>query len=190
MTWKVRGGAGGCGARAMQLELLHSLHADSREWRIIYSCSTLNPGITLTALRVVPSAPLCPTPLLRAGSALAEPPSVDRRNQAIKLLQAANPGLTVSYTLPVLPAGLTADGVYLIQSAVKYGARVDVVNLMTMDFGDSAAPAADGRMGTFAIWAAGNTSAQATAAGMTTKVRVRGAGRRFEGCWGAVGASR
>ena len=111
------------------------------------------------------------------GSAVADHASIDRRNQAIKLLQAANPGMTVSYTLPVLPSGLTADGVYVLQSAVKYGARVDVVNLMTMDFGDSAAPAADGRMGAYSIWAAGNTSAQATAAGMTTKVRACSDGR-------------
>lgn len=54
--------------------------------------------------------------------------------------QARNPGLTLSYTLPVLPAGLTADGVKLLQSCVANGVRVDVVNLMTMDYGDSAAP--------------------------------------------------
>ena len=105
------------------------------------------------------------------GTAVNDHASIDRRNQAIKLLQAANPTLTVSYTLPVLPSGLTADGVYLLQSAVKFGARVDVVNLMTMDFGDSAAPVPDGRMGTYSIWAAGNTPAQASAVGMTTKVR-------------------
>ena len=54
--------------------------------------------------------------------------------------QAANPGLTLSYTLPVLPDGLTADGVRLLESAAKAGVRVDVLNIMTMDYGDSAAP--------------------------------------------------
>lgn len=55
-------------------------------------------------------------------------------------MQAANPGLTVSFTLPVLPAGLTADGVRLLQSCVSHGVRVDVLNIMSMDYGDSAAP--------------------------------------------------
>lgn len=46
----------------------------------------------------------------------------------------------MSFTLPVLPAGLTADGVKLLESCVKHGVRVDVLNIMTMDYGDSAAP--------------------------------------------------
>ena len=54
--------------------------------------------------------------------------------------QAANPGLTISFTLPVLPAGLTADGINLLRDALAKGVRVGVVNLMTMDYGDSAAP--------------------------------------------------
>lgn len=54
--------------------------------------------------------------------------------------QAANPGLTLSYTLPVLPAGLTADGVALLVNARARGVRLDVLNIMTMDYGDSAAP--------------------------------------------------
>lgn len=55
-------------------------------------------------------------------------------------LQAANPGLTISYTLPVLPTGLTPNGVALLANAVQRGVRVDVVNIMTMDYGDVAAP--------------------------------------------------
>ena len=54
--------------------------------------------------------------------------------------QAANPGLRVSYTLPVLPAGLTADGVDLLRNTVSHGVLIDVLNIMTMDYGDSAAP--------------------------------------------------
>jgi hypothetical protein len=58
----------------------------------------------------------------------------------VPLLQAAYPGLTVSFTLPVLPTGLTADGVSMLQDAHAAGVRIDVINLMTMDYGDSAAP--------------------------------------------------
>ena len=43
--------------------------------------------------------------------------------------------LQVWYTLPVLPTGLTGDGLYVLQSAQKYGVKVAGVNLMTMDFG-------------------------------------------------------
>lgn len=74
------------------------------------------------------------------GGAVADPPSVDRRNQALAALKRANPGLNISYTLPVLPTGLTADGVNLLRSAVANGFVPDVINVMAMDFGDSAAP--------------------------------------------------
>jgi chitinase len=41
----------------------------------------------------------------------------------------------ISYTLPVLPTGLTEDGIAVLQSAIDYGVEVDVVNIMTMNFG-------------------------------------------------------
>ncbi len=47
-------------------------------------------------------------------------------------MQANNPALTISYCLPVLPSGLTADGVALLASAVAQGVRVDEVAVMTM----------------------------------------------------------
>jgi hypothetical protein len=92
------------------------------------------------------------------GGAIAHRDSVDRRNLAIAGLQqaaaAAGRTLHVSYTLPVLPTGLTPDGVYLLESAKARGVQVDVVNIMAMDYGDSAAPNPQGRMGDYAIQAA------------------------------------
>ncbi|MCH8922204.1 MAG: sugar hydrolase, partial [Planctomycetes bacterium] len=92
------------------------------------------------------------------GAAVADRESVDRRNQAIAGLQqaaaAAGTTLEVSYTLPVLPSGLTADGVYVLESAVARGVNIGVVNIMAMDYGDSAAPNPDGQMGDYAIEAA------------------------------------
>lgn len=89
------------------------------------------------------------------GAATADKASVDRRNQAIATLQAeaaaAGKELHVRYTLPVLPTGLTPDGLYVLQSAKKYGVAVGVVNGMAMDYGDSAAPNPQGRMGDYAI---------------------------------------
>lgn len=80
----------------------------------------------------VRSSPATPVPPPCSSPAAPVPPALP--------LQAANPGLTVSYTLPVLPAGLTHNGVDLLANAVQRGVRVDVVNVMTMDYGDSAAP--------------------------------------------------
>src|SRR5262249_4671431 len=98
------------------------------------------------------------------GAAVADRASIDRRNQAIAGLQrdaaAAGRPLDVSYTLPVLPSGLTADGLYVIQSAVRLGANVSLVNIMTMDYGDSAAPNPAGKMGDYAIAAANSLFSQ------------------------------
>ncbi|HZS76792.1 MAG TPA: carbohydrate-binding protein [Ktedonobacteraceae bacterium] len=58
----------------------------------------------------------------------------DKRNKAIAALEAANPGLTVSFTLPVLPSGLTQDGLNLVQNAVQNGVSISVVNIMAMDY--------------------------------------------------------
>jgi hypothetical protein len=68
------------------------------------------------------------------GSAVAEPASVSLRSQALARLQAANSGLKISLTLPVLPSGLTADGVNVVKAARDAGVNLDVVNIMAMDY--------------------------------------------------------
>ncbi|SHN47586.1 chitinase [Cryptosporangium aurantiacum] len=89
------------------------------------------------------------------GGVLTDSAANDRRSQAITILQrtaaAAGKSLDVSVTLPVNPTGLTADGVSLLNSAASNGATIHAVNVMAMDFGDSAAPDPDGRMGYYAI---------------------------------------
>jgi hypothetical protein len=89
------------------------------------------------------------------GAALGNTAANDRRNQAIAILQQQNKSLSVSYTLPVLPSGLTQDGVNVLQSAKTNGANVSAVNIMAMDYG-SAFPA---DMGQNAIDAATATEA-------------------------------
>jgi chitinase len=71
------------------------------------------------------------------GGALSDTASVDRRNKAIAGLEAANPSLKITYTLPVLPSALTQPGIDLLRNAVSNNARVDVVNMMTMDYGSA-----------------------------------------------------
>jgi len=98
------------------------------------------------------------------GAWVAHDPSIARRSAAVRGLQtaAASAGreLRLWYTLPVLPSGLTADGLNVVRSALTNGVRVDGVNIMAMDYGDSAAPNPDGQMGEYAVQAASNLFAQ------------------------------
>jgi Glycosyl hydrolases family 18 len=89
------------------------------------------------------------------GAAVAEPASIQRRSQAIARLQSANPGLRVSLTLPVLPSGLTADGVNVVKKAKAAGVKLDKVNVMAMDYYQGG-----GDMGAKARKAADSTQAQ------------------------------
>jgi hypothetical protein len=68
------------------------------------------------------------------GSAVAEPASIARRSQALAQVQRQNSGLKISLTLPVLPTGLTADGVNVVRQAKNAGVNVDLVNVMAMDY--------------------------------------------------------
>ncbi|MEV7025086.1 carbohydrate binding domain-containing protein, partial [Kitasatospora sp. NPDC093558] len=68
------------------------------------------------------------------GAAIADTASNDRRSAPLAKLQQANPGLKVSFTLPVLPEGLTAEGVAIVKSARDAGVAVDLVNIMAMDY--------------------------------------------------------
>ncbi|MFI9394703.1 cellulose binding domain-containing protein [Streptomyces bauhiniae] len=90
------------------------------------------------------------------GGALPNTAANTKRAQAIAKLQADHPDLDVSYTLPVMPEGLTQDGVNLLADAKANGVRVDGVNIMAMDYG----PAYSGDMGDYAIQAATATQAQ------------------------------
>ncbi|MYS50063.1 hydrolase [Streptomyces sp. SID6013] len=71
------------------------------------------------------------------GDELADADSRALRSQAIALLQEQRSDLEVSFTLPVMPAGLDTDGLALLASANDHGVRVATVNLMTMNYGES-----------------------------------------------------
>ncbi len=58
-----------------------------------------------------------------------------QRNQAVADLEAANPGLEVSYTVPVLPSGLLSDSIITLKDAIAKGVKLTTVNIMTMDYG-------------------------------------------------------
>ncbi len=99
------------------------------------------------------------------GAAVADPASIALNAQALKLLQQQKPDLEIWYTLPVLPTGLTADGVNVVRKALEAGVKLDGVNIMAMDYGESAAPTSGPNaktMGAYAIQAAESTYAQMT----------------------------
>ncbi len=104
------------------------------------------------------------------GGAILDQASINRRNQALVGLKAANPNLVISYTLPVLPTGLVASGVNMLNSIKASGLNVNVINIMAMDYG----PANDnnGQMGLSATQAAANTHNQVVAAGLTASIGV------------------
>src|SRR5262245_16143610 len=86
------------------------------------------------------------------GSILDNAAANDRRNQALANLQqqyaAAGRTLAVDYTLPVLPTGLLGNSLSLLNNAKSHNLNVNLVNIMTMDYG----PAMD--MGQAAVSAA------------------------------------
>lgn len=90
------------------------------------------------------------------GGALPNTAANTRRAQAIAQLQKKHPGLDVSFTLPVMPEGLTQDGVNLVADTKKNGVKVSAVNIMAMDYG----PSYSGDMGTYATQAATATQGQ------------------------------
>lgn len=93
--------------------------------------------------------------------------SVDRRNKALHNLQVANPGLRVSYTLAVDRGGLPSADLNLLKNAKANGVRVDVANIMAMDYGPCYSD-----MGQAGIDAANATRNQLSSSGISASVGV------------------
>ncbi len=76
---------------------------------------------------------------------------------ALKMLQEyyISKGETIDiwFTLPILPDGLTVEGINILKQAISAGVNISGVNAMTMDYGDSAAPDPQGKMGEYGIQA-------------------------------------
>ncbi|NLU66478.1 chitinase [Streptomyces sp. HNM0574] len=94
------------------------------------------------------------------GGALPDTEANTRRAKAVAALQKEHKDLDVSFTLPVMPEGLTPDGERLLKDAKRNGVRVDAVNVMAMDYG----PSYDGDMGAYATSAAKATQKQVKSA--------------------------
>ncbi|MFC1436319.1 chitinase, partial [Streptacidiphilus sp. N1-3] len=70
------------------------------------------------------------------GDTLGDTAANTRRNQALAALQAQNPSVQVDYTLAVDPSGLESDTLNVLKDAKSKGVNVNLVNIMTMDFGN------------------------------------------------------
>ncbi len=68
------------------------------------------------------------------GALIAFPATSNLRYQAINALEAANPGLIVSLTIPVNPDGPDSNGQAFLREAGSTGTRINVVNAMAMDY--------------------------------------------------------
>jgi len=101
------------------------------------------------------------------GGLVSDSTSYDRRNKAIAALEAANPSLKVSYTLPVMQTGLLQTALDLLSNAKTNGVRIDYVNVMTMNYGPSGVD-----MGQAAISAATNTHNQMGSLGISTLIGI------------------
>jgi hypothetical protein len=100
------------------------------------------------------------------GHAIDNEAAIDRRNQVIAALQAANPNLIVSYTLSVDPTGLESNAMYLLQSAQRFGVNVSTVNIMTMDYGSTTDE------GTLAVESSNSTISQLNSIGMNAQLGI------------------
>ncbi len=70
------------------------------------------------------------------GSTLSDTAANTRRDQALAALQAQDPSVQVDYTLAVAPNGLPSAELGVLQDAKAQGVKVNLVNIMTMDFGN------------------------------------------------------
>src|SRR5438067_217808 len=76
-------------------------------------------------------------------NSLTNTAGIDRRNKAIRKVQewAARHRRAIQfvYTIPTGPTGLEQTGIDVLANAVRNGARIDIVNIMTFDYYDDQA---------------------------------------------------
>jgi chitinase len=116
--------------------------ADSTATEIADSCTDVN-KIAAAYEKVVTTYGVTRLDMDIEDISLDNTAAIDRRNQAIHLLQRwadrQHRALQIVYTLPTAPTGLEPNAINVLASAVRYGARVDIVNIMTFDYYDDQA---------------------------------------------------
>lgn len=95
--------------------------------------------------------------------------TVDMRNQALAALAKANPGLQISYTIPIAENCFLQPEMSLLESAVKFGVPVSVVNVMPFDFGS---PITSGQYGSVVTTAVTDCISQLKTIGLNASLGV------------------
>jgi chitinase len=117
------------------------------------------------------------------GAAQEDTASVTRNFQAVAQLQSAAAAqgktLHVTLTLPVMPTGLTQDGLNVLNAALANNVSIDTVNVMAMDYGP-----ANLDMGNSAI-----SAAQALYSQLDTAYKSVGQTKTNEQLWQLVGVT-
>ncbi|MEU5432563.1 glycosyl hydrolase family 18 protein [Streptomyces sp. NPDC020719] len=115
--------------------------ADNGGTEIADSCTSVD-SIAAAYEKVITTYDLSRLDMDIEDNSLTDKAGIDRRNQAIKKVQdwaaAGGRSVQISYTLPTTTNGLASSGLAVLQSANTYGAKVDVVNIMTFDYYDGA----------------------------------------------------
>ncbi|MER5889374.1 chitinase [Streptomyces sp. NPDC001941] len=131
--------------------------ADGRELATV--CADV-PRLTAAYRSVVDALRLTRLDFDVEGSQLADTDAHASRARAVAALQqeaeAAGRPLDVTFTLPVMPSGLSDDSLALLRDAYGQGVRISAVNIMAMDYGSEFT----GDMGGYARRAATATAAQ------------------------------
>ena len=69
------------------------------------------------------------------GNAMHKTKVNERRNAVLARLQAKNPGLIISFTVPVDPDGIPSSALKMMKDARAQGVKIYSANVMTMDYG-------------------------------------------------------
>jgi hypothetical protein len=116
--------------------------ADSTATEIADSCTDVN-RIAAAYEKVVATYGVTRLDMDIEDISLDNSAAIDRRSQAIHLAQRwadrQHRPLQIVYTLPTAPAGLEQNAINVLDSAIRFGARVDIVNIMTFDYYDDQA---------------------------------------------------
>ncbi|MYS19515.1 chitinase [Streptomyces sp. DvalAA-14] len=135
-------GGDSVGAFASQINTLKSAGGDviisfggAGSNELAQTCTTVS-SLTAAYKKVVDTYGVTRLDFDIEGDTLANGTANKRRDQALAALQAAEPSVQIDFTVAVDPDGLESDVTTLLKDAKTAGVKTNLVNIMTMDFGD------------------------------------------------------
>ena len=93
-----------------------------------------------------------------------------RQSRVLKRLQEKNPGLKISFTLPVNPDGMEEESLVMLRDAKAHGVKIESVNVMTMDYGEQLSHGK--KMGDLAVSASNASRRQTLAIDPSIKIGI------------------